>query len=75
MNSEHGVVLFSKGKLNEDDPEKGTNRRQVSGISSQGYKSIWCHRCWKLGYIRRYFRVKISKANVTCEDEKDDEHK
>ncbi|KAH0765121.1 hypothetical protein KY285_000992 [Solanum tuberosum] len=75
FNSEHRAVLFSKAKLNEDDPEEGTNHRKATGNSSQGYKSIRCHRCGKLGHIQRYCRVKISKANAACEDEQDDEPK
>jgi len=51
FNSEHGVVLFSKGKLNENDLEEGTIQRKVVGNSSQGYKSIRCHRCGKIGHI------------------------
>ncbi|KAH0665267.1 hypothetical protein KY290_027537 [Solanum tuberosum] len=75
FNSEHGVVLFSKGKLNENDLEEGTIQRKVVGNSSQGYKSIRCHRCGKLRHIQRYCRVMISKVNVACEDYKDDEPK
>ncbi|KAG5619732.1 hypothetical protein H5410_004950 [Solanum commersonii] len=68
-------MVFEPGKLNEDDPEEGTNRRKATGNSSQGYKSIRCHRCGKLGHIQRYCRVKISKTNAACEDEQDDEPK
>ncbi|KAL8116817.1 hypothetical protein AgCh_023111 [Apium graveolens] len=37
--------------------------------SAQGIRSLKCYRCGKIGHIKRFCRVKISKVNVACDNE------
>ncbi|KAJ0035903.1 hypothetical protein Pint_25392 [Pistacia integerrima] len=58
---------WNKTKEEDSSAEKGGN--------SQSKKSITCFRCGKTGHIKRNCRVKISKANVACASEGDDQLK
>lgn len=69
LNSERDDVLFSKEKFSE----AGINEKKGNGNSPQGNKSFKCYRCGKPGHIKKYCRVKLSKANVACDDKEDDQ--
>nr|DAD19723.1 TPA_asm: hypothetical protein HUJ06_021186 [Nelumbo nucifera] len=67
-NSERDDVLFSKAKFSEGI----TNEKKSNGNSPQGNKSFKCYRCRKLGHIKRNCPVKLSKANIACDEDEDD---
>ncbi|KAJ0080878.1 hypothetical protein Patl1_11291 [Pistacia atlantica] len=58
---------WDKTKEEDSSAEKDGN--------SQSKKSITCFRCGKTRHIKRNCRVKISKANVACASEGDDQLK
>lgn len=66
FNSERDDVLFSK----EQFSVAGVNEKK-DGNTPQGNKSFKCYRCGKPGHIKKYCRVKLSKANVACDDKED----
>ncbi|KAJ0105619.1 hypothetical protein Patl1_18905 [Pistacia atlantica] len=77
---ESDAVLFSKGKPNKKNTSswnktKEENSSAEKGGNSQSKKSITCFRCGKTWHIKRNCRVKISKANVACVSEGDDQLK
>ncbi|KAJ0086611.1 hypothetical protein Patl1_07274 [Pistacia atlantica] len=79
-NFESDAVLFSKGKLNKKNTSAWNKTKEEDssaekGGNSQSKKSITCFRCGKTGHIKRNCRVKISKANVACASEGDDQLK
>ncbi|KAJ0040751.1 hypothetical protein Pint_27243 [Pistacia integerrima] len=79
-NFESDAVLFSKGKPNKKNTSAWNKTKEEDssaekGGNSQSKKSITCFRCGKTGHIKRNCRVKISKANVACASEGDDQLK
>ncbi|KAJ0018742.1 hypothetical protein Pint_11997 [Pistacia integerrima] len=79
-NFESNTVLFSKGKPNKKNTSAWNKTKEEDssaekGGNSQSKKSITCFRCGKTGHIKRNCRVKISKANVACASEGDDQLK
>ncbi|KAJ0080953.1 hypothetical protein Patl1_12168 [Pistacia atlantica] len=79
-NFESDAVLFSKGKPNKKNTSAWNKTKEEDssaekGGNSQSKKSITCFKCGKTGHIKRNCRVKISKANVACASEGDDQLK
>lgn len=68
--SEHDVVIFLKGKSITSNFEE---EKKYMNNGAQGSKPFKCYRCGKTWHIKRYYRAKISKSNVACEDEDDDQ--
>ncbi|KAK3034348.1 hypothetical protein RJ639_032246 [Escallonia herrerae] len=72
-------VLFSKGKSNKKNPFGSKNKEEDSsaekGGNSHTKKPITCFGCGKTGHLKNNCRVKLSKANVACANEGDDQLK
>ncbi|KAK3038486.1 hypothetical protein RJ639_029784 [Escallonia herrerae] len=72
-------VLFSKGKSSKKNPFGSKNKEEdlsaEKGGNSHTKKPITCFRCGKIGHIKKNCRVKLSKANVACTSEGDDQLK
>lgn len=68
FSSECDDVLFSI----EQFSEASVNEKKGNGNILQCNKSVKCYRCGKPGHIKKYCRVKRSKANVSCDDKEDD---
>ena len=68
FNSEQDAVLFSRGKLYENNSEEDSNGKKALNNNFQSSRFIKCYRCGKPGHIKRNCRTKLSRANVACED-------
>ncbi|KAL4280021.1 hypothetical protein GQ457_03G014930 [Hibiscus cannabinus] len=71
-------ALYSKGKYHKKNTsawnKNNENRSGAVNTSDDGLQnksSIKCYRCGKIGHIKRNCRVKLSKANVVSDNERD----
>ncbi|KAL4291090.1 hypothetical protein GQ457_14G002100 [Hibiscus cannabinus] len=71
-------ALYSKGKYHKKNTstwnKNNENRYGAVNTSDDGLQnksSIKCYRCGKIGHIKRNCRVKLSKANVASDNERD----
>ncbi|XP_071704489.1 uncharacterized protein [Rutidosis leptorrhynchoides] len=73
---ENDAVLFSKGKnFKKGSSSKEKEEEQTSYKSNYEKKPPTCYKCGKVGHIKKYCRSKVTKANVACSSNDDDEIK
>ncbi|XP_071705149.1 uncharacterized protein [Rutidosis leptorrhynchoides] len=73
---ENDAVLFSKGKnFKKGSSSKEKEEEQTSYKSNYEKKPPTCYKCGKVGHIKKYCRSKVTKANVACSSNDDDEVK
>ncbi|KAH0652926.1 hypothetical protein KY289_030604 [Solanum tuberosum] len=77
-NLEYDNVLFYKGKPNKKNASTWNKNKEEETSTEEGgnpHKTKKCYRCRKIGLIKKNCRVKLSKANVACTNEGDDQMK
>ncbi|KAK8589869.1 hypothetical protein V6N12_024259 [Hibiscus sabdariffa] len=73
FSSEWDTILFSKGKVNENNSGDDTVGKKNFHNNSQSNRFIKCYRYEKPGHIKRNCRTRLSGAHVAYEDDNGDQ--
>lgn len=71
-------VLFSKRKSYNKNTSTWNKNKEKETRMEKGrnpHNTKKCYRCGKIGHIKKNCRVKLSKTNVTCTNEGDEQMK
>ena len=66
------MQLLDKNKKKNTSFDSRNNEKESNGEKATGgnFDNRKCYRCDKIGHIKKYCRVKLSKANIASEYEK-----
>ncbi|KAF3653575.1 putative receptor-like cytosolic serine/threonine-protein kinase RBK1-like [Capsicum annuum] len=77
-NLETDDVLFSNEKSNKKNTSTWNKNNEEETTTEKGgnsHNNKKCYRCGKIGHIKKKHRVKLSKANVMCTNDGDEQMK